>query len=529
VNSIKVEFSFKTDVLIIGSGLAGTRAAISVLENSANLNVSVLSFPVRFRGSSSFSAFTNGWGLQYPISDEDKSTMKKDIINAGKGYCDEKLVDVLVENAALRVRELFKWGVKFRKTEEGNLYRFKGCFSTNPRDILAYDMDNLKNVFKKILSDSRVEYFEGWLVINITQKENLWVTTVINSKGMTAHFVSKAVILSPGGGAGIYRYNLNYPYNMGHGYRLGAILGLKPENMEFVQYIFGVIYNEYVRFLLNQKVISAAREIYDPHGFAFMKRTFGNKYRELLSERMTHAPFSCSFNDYEVDLVLFKKSRDNDFRPLEIRLDELDEDNIEKDIFLRTWVKWFKKRCKSNSLNFSHCAHAFNGGFLIKPDAGTDKPGLFIAGELATGMHGADRVGGTMLLSCMVFGEIAGTSTVKYINSNSFAESNTIDRFIPGTNESGTFFGKDEIKHLTKELMYSNWKYISIIRTGEGLRSYLKYLNSLESYIEGTSVREEELYDFYNLLSTCVTSKMIAEAALKNSRTVGSHYIEDGK
>jgi len=536
----------KTDVLIAGSGLAAVRAAMSVLENSAGLTISMVSSAERvFKGSSSFSDFTNAWGIQYPRDDAERETLKKDIIEASEGLCDERLVETLVENATARVRELFDWGVEFEQTVGGEIYRFTGCFSSAATSILTTEIDKLRRVFRSVvqelLSVSRLHFFEGWLIVKVfsVRDGGPWILVAVDKKGKTAVFIARAVILCLGGGASIFFYNLNYPYNVGHGYRIAAELGLPMKNMEFVQFIFGTVLDDGDSCcLLNQKLLTAVREIYDAAGSPFLEREFGSYYGKLIEERAAYAPFTTSLEWYKVDLVFFRKSRDSGFAPLQIRLGELDWARVRGDPFLKSWFEWFdkKRKNKDETLMFSHCAHAFNGGVLISPNAGTEKPGLFVAGELATGMHGANRVGGTMLVSCMVFGEIAGRSAVHYLtkyDDNLLVEDKAIQKCLKiladeiNERARGTRAMKtDHLREVLQKLKLQNWEHLSLVRSTRTLAKYAKYLSECELYFHNIKVDRKAMWEYYNCLSAFATSRIVAESAVKNEVSIGPHYVE---
>ena len=138
-----------TEVLIIGAGAAGIRAAIAA--SAAGAEALIISKGRITYCGSTFSDVSNGWGIQALVGDErtdaNPDLFYDDIISAGLGVSNEKLVKILVEESGDRLKDLLLYGVDFRKGSDGNYIRAKGCFSNYNRAYLTEDIANLRKVF----------------------------------------------------------------------------------------------------------------------------------------------------------------------------------------------------------------------------------------------------------------------------------------------------------------------------------------------------------------------------------------------
>jgi len=131
-----------SDVLVIGAGAAGIRAALAASEAGAEVLMVEKGIPTQ--SGSTFSTLSQGWGIQALVGEErtDKNfeSFYDDIIRVGLGRCDQKLVRILVEESGPRLEDLISYGIRLRKDSRGNHIRTKGCFSEFERPFLTEDI-----------------------------------------------------------------------------------------------------------------------------------------------------------------------------------------------------------------------------------------------------------------------------------------------------------------------------------------------------------------------------------------------------
>lgn len=153
----------KTDVLVIGGGAAGIRAAVEAASHGVDVTL-VNNAPIAASGST-FSRRSRGWGIQALLDDEMRTQpiekFYNEIVSVGQGLSDPQLVRILVEESGERFKDLLSYGVQFKLAENGRFLRAKGCFSQTERAFITADFDNLKHSLLSILQQRRVRILTG--------------------------------------------------------------------------------------------------------------------------------------------------------------------------------------------------------------------------------------------------------------------------------------------------------------------------------------------------------------------------------
>jgi fumarate reductase flavoprotein subunit len=180
-------------------------------------------------------------------------------------------------------------------------------------------------------------------------------------------------------------------------------------------------------------------------------------------------------------------------------------------------------------------AHYFMGGVVCRPDTSTELPGLFVAGEDASGMHGANRLGGNGVANSTVFGGIAGDTMPKWIAANagrrvpdeSVIEAETARALEPFGRKSG------DLNALRERLLDTMWNDVGVIRERARLDRALAALDGIEAELMATGLAEQDRvfnmtwHDWLNLRSLVETSRVIALAARARENSRGAHFRED--
>ena len=150
-----------TDILVIGGGTAGIRAAIEADEQGANVLIVVKG---NFcESGSTFYPLSPGWGMQasfgYADADDSCNEHLKEILNAGLDMCDKKLAEIIAFEALKRLTDLEKYGIAFKKID-GNYIQVRGCFSARPRAFIAADTTNIVTAFKDEIKKRNIRVIE---------------------------------------------------------------------------------------------------------------------------------------------------------------------------------------------------------------------------------------------------------------------------------------------------------------------------------------------------------------------------------
>jgi fumarate reductase flavoprotein subunit len=180
-------------------------------------------------------------------------------------------------------------------------------------------------------------------------------------------------------------------------------------------------------------------------------------------------------------------------------------------------------------------AHYFMGGVVCNVDTSTELPGLFVAGEDASGMHGANRLGGNGVANSTVFGGIAGDTMPKWIAANPARrapDEAVLDAEVARALTPFAAGGRD-FNRLREKLLDTMWDDVGVIRNQAGLDRSLAALDAIEEELLGTGVADDgrafnlTWHDWLNLRSLVETSRVIALAARRRENSRGAHFRED--
>jgi fumarate reductase flavoprotein subunit len=181
-------------------------------------------------------------------------------------------------------------------------------------------------------------------------------------------------------------------------------------------------------------------------------------------------------------------------------------------------------------------AHYFMGGLMCSVDTSTELPGLYVAGEDASGMHGANRLGGNGVANSTVFGGIAGETMAAWVASEGRVVREPDESAIDAEMERAQHpFQRraGDVNHLRETLLDTMWDDVGVIRDAAGLKRGLGKLAALEEELLNTGVPDSDRafnltwHDWLNLRSLIEISKVIALAALNRENSRGAHFRED--
>ena len=533
-----------TDVLVIGSGGAALRAAIA----ADSLGVKVL---VAVKGKFAKSGATyysvaeiGAFNVPDGAADSQDSPAQffEDILAAGLGMCDARLSRVLAEEAVEAMHFLEDAGVEFAK-KDSNYLAFQACFSSKPRSHVIH------NHFKPILaalgqqvSQLGIKVCEHLAITNLIIRDGCcYGAYALDSNGTPILIRAKATILATGGASQLFRRNLYPPDITGDGYAMAHRAGARLVNMEFMQAGIGVIHpftNLFGNYLWNARPAITNK---DHEPFIDRYLDFGLTVDMVMGEKAGHFPFSSRDISRFVELSVHKEiSRGNGTTNGGVYLDFSGSDFqkllADETSFSKMWpvtYEWYLKHhldLYKDKLEIACFAHAVNGGIMIDVNAESNIKGLFAAGEVAGGPHGADRLGGNMSVTCQVFGKRAGEAAAHY--------SNSIDghRSIPRLGDEEKQFrcrfrgnGTVPLLALKRQLQESADRYLLIARSGNGLQQFLTELDALEvSLLNDSNIGgAAEMLRAVELTNLIETGRIMATAAWLRTESRGSHYRED--
>ena len=497
------------DVLIIGAGAAGLRAAIAACTEGVDV-VMVAADDVTY-GGATFSSISEGWGIQALLgterTDENLEDFFNDIIRVGLGQCDPKLVRILAEESGPRTEELMSYGLRFKKTPGDGYVRAKGCFSQVERAFLTEDMKNIRQTFLSVLRRLPVRIVTGYatdLIVNAGVCVGAWI---VPKSGDLMKIQAKSTILATGGAVGIFRDHMGNGGGMGDGYAMAHFAGAEHKNMEFIQFAMGLKKNGTRRFLPIGELEKPDR-LRSSHGADILARYIPDvqSRTEVINMRKGHMPFSCRDSSALVDIAVGDAMKAG-----------------EK-------VYWQNGHSKNDPFEVVHFAHAFNGGVRINENAESTVPGLYAAGEIAAGSYGADRIGGCMMTATQVFGKRAGqfaAERAKRLNGSALPENASEPRSVYRVNRIGS--PKDrELLVIQRDVREEIQKHATILRSEKCLLNCLNHLERAGQRVEDMKFENDlSIVNRVRTRNLIATGVLVAQSALARRESRGAHFRED--
>ena len=528
-----------TDVLVIGGGMAGCRAAIAAADYGGSV-VLATKMPLNNGGASTFPvAEMAGYNAGDPDIPGDVEKHYEDIVNAGQGMANPLLARILAENAPGTIAELEKWGVVFEKEGDG-YYIFKSCFATSPRThvIRGHGEPIVKAMSGQIQLRSNINVADDMTVLELDVRDGrccgAWA---IKTDRTFVHISAGAVVIASGGATQVFTRNLNPKDVSGDGYALAYDAGAELINMEFMQSGIGFSYP--IVNMFNGYIWAAHPKLHNNLNEQFLGKYLpkGMTQEHVMDEHRRHFPFSSSDDSKYLEVGIQKEIRAGGGSPnrgIYADLRHLTDDyirSINDDCGLhhmwyiaRDYMREKGVDLNSQIVEIAVFAHAINGGVNIDESASSTLPGLYAAGEAAGGPHGADRLGGNMMVTCQVFGKIAGENAAKWAAQNKAA---TYSNMQPSEKIMQILHKRLDNEILIKELQEINQNNLLVCRSEESLSRVLQFTENAAHELETAKTQDGIDTDNFRLYAMLLSSRLMAKAALQRKESRGSHFRED--
>lgn len=500
-----------TDILVIGSGLAGIVSALEA-ERSGLQVLLIGKFAI---GMGTNTSMANG-----AFTAANSRLSREDHLNAtlesGKGLNNVQLVKALVDHGPDAMEKLRSYGVPL-------VERGIGYVVDRPEGSSQITGVLLIEALRERLKGSSIRLLPGLIIFDlIVEEEQVQGAFGFFRDGRPCLIKSKALILTAGGAGAAYRRNDNQKSILGDGYALALRAGLPLFDLEFIQfYPFVLAEPRLSTFILFPPYPREVR-LFNEKGEDFLERlgVRGDLHLAIITQRdrLSFALYEASQNgDVYVDFTQVPEERWRNY-PLN---------------FLRKSKFHFRDR----PFLVSPAVHFTMGGVEIDEKGRTAIPGLFAAGEVTWGVHGANRLGGNALTECAVFGVFAGQSAGEYARQkpseqglSSFFTENSKRRWERKAEKylrkrRGVF---DHARDLLKDLKDIAWKYAGMVREEGALREGLERLDSIEKRIE--KVYPSTLKDLFakrELENVALLLKAILKGSLMRTESRGSFFRRD--
>lgn len=499
---MKLEIACSCDVLVIGGGIAGIRAALSAAKAGRRV---LLACKGRIFSGSSFYPGTWGLGLIGPESEADEADLIESIVQVGRGMADRELVSSFVRGITPAVEELTAMGVRLKEAKDQNQREFIPCFDHKHRAWHGLLFDSLREVCGRELERLGVGLLPKSELMELTRWEGRVDGAVLWSGGRFVWVKSGAVVLASGGTGGLYQRRLTTGDVCGTGQWLAAKAGASLVNLEFMQIMPGY-FHPCSNTIFNEKVFRWAR-MTDETGQEIVSNP------RLLEERSGHGPFTSRLADREVDLAILRHQGETGVR---VQYQFTEGEPLPE--FVKTYFDWLEQEkglTAGDPVFIGMFAHASNGGVQIDARGWTGVPGLYAAGEVTGGMHGADRIGGLSTANGLVFGGRAGLAAAEACADSARRSLEFELRHLPETGAK---------RETLQGLMT---RHALVLRSREGLESALAQVEALRKEPWETGGSLEEAADSRRLEAQLGTAWCVLRAQLRRNESRGSHFRED--
>jgi len=521
------------DIVIVGGGAAGLRAAIAAAETSRSLRIAVVSkvYPMR-----SHTVSAEG-GTAAVLRDYDSfDSHGFDTVKGSDFLADQDAVEFFVRRAPPEVVQMEHWGCPWSREPDGRVAVRAFGGMTVKRTVFAADkvgFHMLHTLFQTSLKYETIERLDEWFVTQIFVEAGKVVgVAALELRSGALHAVTaKAVVIATGGAGRVYEFTTNGAIKTGDGMALALRAGAPLKDMEFLQFHptclpgTGILITEAARgeggYLINNK------------GERFLKKYVPEKMelgprdilsRSILQEIREGRGFQGPYGQYvALDLRHLGEDVINKKLPMvrELSREYAGVDPVHEPIPVRPGQ------------------HYIMGGVHTDIKGSTGMAGLFAAGEAAcVSINGANRLGSNSLSECLVFGAEAGRSAAAYAISQPAVGSNPATGLVKA--EETRIFdgllkreGGESLSEVRQEMQHTMEENVGIYRSGEALEKALAHIRDLRRRWDRVGVRDKDPFFNTELTTTLELDFMldvaeaITNAALLRRESRGAHSRTD--
>jgi fumarate reductase (CoM/CoB) subunit A len=509
------------DVLVVGGGAAGSRAAYEAKRLHPGLKVlMVVAGTFGASGSTNLIA-SESLGINAPfdfMGDGDNPEVYfQDMIETGGGLSDPALCRIIADESCDRVKELMDFGLKFDEERGRPVQRkLSGCTKARSLACGGATGREMVRVLKQAMNGLGVEVIENIRVFDLIRDDRgcVYGTTAFSEQG-SLRISAKAVILASGGAGRIFRHHVNPASLEGDGWCMAFRAGARLINMEFFQ-IGPAVLNPHMKFIIHSHMWRLRPRLTNGLGKEFLHKYCpdGIQPDEVLSLKAMSYPFSVRTAAMYLDIAIFKEVMSGRATPeggVFFDVTHAGQKTLEERAPITyRMIKQAGADLAKGPIEVGLVVQNFNGGIYIDAEGFTGVQGLYAAGEVTGGVHGADRPGGNNLIDTQVFGFRAGRAAAEYaLAGGSRGKGVPLEPLVEMLPLSPR--DKDVLSRCAN-LFSSN---LTIVRTRKGLDEVREFV---------TANRFQSNPFVKNRL---MLGQILATAALTREESRGTHYRED--
>lgn len=495
------------DILVIGAGIAGLRAA---LEIPPQLNVLVAT---KDRITESNSSYAQG-GIAGVMSPEDRfENHVEDTLVAGDGLCDRDIVELVVREAPDQIEKLIVWGTQFDQ-EHGEIALTREGGHSHRRIVHALGdatgHEVMRAIIAKAMAAPNVTLWDDTFTIDLLTENGRCVGAIVWRPGVGKVLVwAKQVILAAGGCGMVYRETTNPPVATGDGMAAAWRAGAELRDMEFMQFHPTVLYVAgSARFLITEAVRGEGAYLRDVHGERFMLK---DDLRAELAPRDV------------VSRAIFRTMERTQHPNVYLDLAHLSPDLV------RTRFPGINRVCKQFGLDITKDrvpvrpgAHYMVGGVTVDAEGRTTLPGLWAAGEVtSSGLHGANRLASNSLLEGLVYGAMCGRGATEAVRELPEQSRALTTKFAVPADDPPGFIDVADVTNSLRALMV---RKMGIVRERARLDEAAHDVGFWCRYVLAREFDSRAGWELQNLLTV---ARLMIDAATRREESRGTHFRSD--
>lgn len=514
----------QTDILVIGSGIAGLSIALKLAKDH---HITILAKGSLTDGSTNY-AQGGIAGVLDPFDSIEAHI--DDTQTAGAGLCDPKAVAVVASHAAETIQELIELGVPFSKEyNEDNAEKFpfhltKEGGHSHRRIIHAADHTGqsvLSTLVQRVSEHPNITLLPDHISIDLVKnaKGNRCIGAyALNQTEKQVYAISSLfTVLATGGASKAYLYTSNPDTSTGDGIAMAWRAGCSVANMEFNQFHPTCLFHPKDRsFLISEAVRGEGGILRLPNGYAFMQDY--DERADLAPRDIVARAIDQEMKKHGIDCVYLDISH----KPAK---------------FIKEHFPTIHQRCKNVGIDISKeqipvvpAAHYTCGGILTDLEGKTTLDGLYAIGEAAyTGLHGANRLASNSLAEGLVFAKMAHKSIENALAHNDLAENQYKHLPIRAWDTSRITDPREKIlvSHDWDELRRVMWDYVGIVRTNTRLKRARQRIRNLHKEVHEYFRQHTLTRDLLELRNLVLVAELMVMSAQRRKESRGLHYNLD--
>ena len=509
-----------TDVLVIGGGAAGFRAAYEAKRHFPSLRVILATYGRAGRAGSTSMVASESLGINAPLDlarDGDcPEAFLEDMIETGAGLADPALCRLLAEESGERVRELMALGVSFDNGGQPRQRKLSGCSHARS---LAVGGATGKAILRALAAACRnltVELLEGVRATALISRDGRVCGVHALQRQRPLQILATSTVLATGGAGRLFAMNVNTPGTQGDGWAMALRAGARLTNLEFVQIGPGLVWPP-IPFIIHSGLWRLGPTLMNGRGESFLQRHCPSDVQaaDVLEAKADSYPFSVRTPAMYLDIAIFDELAHGRGTPHGGIYFDLT--HVPRRLVLETSphtcsaLEAAGVDLSRQAIEIAPLVQNFTGGVLIDAQGFTGSEGLWAAGEVSGGVHGADRPGGNNLADTQVFGYRAGIAAAQAASATHRPRrrEEKVETYSPTSSE----------RRQAVLLQRLCSQHLTIVRNQAGLKKVLEHIAALRQKAAGSVS-----LSFSNRL---LVSEAIALSALARTESRGTHFRND--